>query len=170
VNGTVVWLTGLPAAGKSTLAQRLLYKLKQHGRAACILDSDVVRQALVPALGYDDQARAQFYTTLANLAALLASQGVIVIVAATANRRQFRQYARERAPTFFEVLVDASPEEVKARDSKGLYALAAQGKVQNVPGVDVEYEPPEAPDVVASGGKDDAAIDRLCRILLSRVS
>jgi adenylylsulfate kinase len=131
-----------------------------------VLDSDAVRQAFVPALAYDEPGRTQFYTTLGNLAALLAAQGLIVIVAATAHRRAFRNYARERVANFFEVLVEASPEEVRRRDSKGLYARAAEHTARNVPGADAEYEPPLEPDVVAGGGHDAAAVEHLCRLLL----
>ncbi len=98
--GAVVWLTGLPRSGKSTLAARVRDRLAGAGRATLILDGDEVRAALVPRPGYDATAREQFYETLARLASLLAHQGATVLVAATAHRRDFRERARRLAPRF----------------------------------------------------------------------
>ena len=84
-SGTVVWITGLPASGKSTLAQRIKAKI-ETAAPCCVLDSDELRFALVPPPGYDDRGRDDFYATVARLAAMLARQGLVVLVAATANR------------------------------------------------------------------------------------
>lgn len=158
MNGAVVWLTGLPQSGKSTLARRLATAL---GAGCCVLDSDEVRQALVPARGYDDAARDGFYATLANLAALLARQELIVLVPATANRRAYRARARAAAPRFIEVYMTTSAEECARRDVKGLY----RGELERLPGVGAPYEAPEDPEVVASGGQDDAAVDAVLKAL-----
>src|SRR5262249_17764033 len=100
--GGVVWITGLPSAGKWTFAERWRNLLGAQGMVAPLLDGDAVRECLEPRLGYSAEARADFYGTLANLAALLARQGLVVIVAATANRRVFRERARALAPAFLE--------------------------------------------------------------------
>jgi adenylylsulfate kinase len=168
VNGRVVWITGRPASGKSTLAKNLASELQRSNVPCCVLDGDDVRAALVPTPGYDAAARDEFYATLANLAALLARQELVVIVPATAHARAFRDRARERAPAFVEVLVDVSEDLLRARDFKGLYRQAAEGKLSALPGQHVAYEPPIAPDVVASGGEDQAAIARLGALLVPR--
>lgn len=160
MSGAVVWLTGLPQSGKSTLARRIATAL---GSGCCVLDSDEVRRAIVPAHGYGDAERDDFYATLANLAALLARQGVIVLVPATANRRAYRDRARAAAPRFVEVYVAASPTECARRDTKGLYRAA----LEHLPGAGAPYEPPAHPDVVASGGEDDAAMDAVLRLLVA---
>lgn len=159
--GVVVWLTGLPSAGKTTLAERAKDALRAAGEAAVVLDGDAVRAAVHPALGYDDTARDDQYATLADLAALLARQGLVVLVSATAHRRVWRERARAVAPRFVEVHVRTSLEECAARDAKGLYARARGGAVTGLPGVDVPYETPDSPDVVAEGGLDEAAISRI---------
>ncbi|HET9955191.1 MAG TPA: adenylyl-sulfate kinase, partial [Polyangiaceae bacterium] len=161
-SGTVIWITGLPSSGKSTLAARLVEELRRLGRAACLLDGDEVRDRLVPKLGYSDADRHAFYQTLANLAGLLACQKLDTVVAATAQRSEFRAYARNRAPRFLEVYVDTPREECAKRDAKGLYAASAAHSVTNLPGFDSEYEAPLAPDVVAHGGYDDEALARIC--------
>jgi adenylylsulfate kinase len=159
MSGAVVWFTGLPRSGKSTLAEAARARL---GGRAVLLDGDAVRGALVPAPGYDPAGRDAFYATLARLAALVAGQGWIVLVPATAHRRAHRDDARARAPRFVEVFVAASLAECVAHDPQGLYASAARAQL---PGAGVAYEPPEHPDVVARGGRDAAALDRLLSLL-----
>jgi adenylylsulfate kinase len=156
--GVVVWLTGMPSSGKSTLGARLRDRLRSEGWACCLLDGDAVRDVLVPRPGYSPEARDAFYASLAGLAGLLARDGAVVVVAATAHRRAFRERARAMAPSFLEVFVDVDPTECARRDAKGLYAATRAGEVSALPGADLAYEPPEAPDVVARGGLDEAAI------------
>jgi adenylylsulfate kinase len=157
MSGAVVWITGLPSSGKSTLAGRIATRLRAAGLPAAVLDGDQVRAALDPRPGYDLEARSRFYGTIARLAALLAKQGLVAVVAATANRRAFRERARALAPRFIEVFVDVPLDVCVARDTKGLYAAARRGAVTELPGFGVGFEPPERPDVLASGGEDLAA-------------
>jgi adenylylsulfate kinase len=157
-DGVVVWVTGLPAAGKSTFAASLHERLKEHGARAIVLDGDTLRGVFVPPPGYDIVSRDSFYATLAGLAALLANQGHIVLVAATAHRKAYRDQARALCPAFVEVFVDVPLAALQARDPKGLYAKLRAGEIRGVPGADVAYEPPSAPEVVARGGHDDAAL------------
>jgi adenylylsulfate kinase len=159
--GTVAWITGLPSAGKSTFAERAYARLRDGGTAVCLLDGDAVRACLVPGVGYAPADRAHFYETLGNLAALLARQGLSVLVAATAHRREFRDRARALAPAFLEVFVATPLDECKLRDPKGLYAAARDGTVHDVPGVTEPYEPPLQPAVIARDGHDDAALAQL---------
>jgi adenylylsulfate kinase len=160
MTGVVAWFTGVPSSGKSTLAAAVATELRACGLIAVTLDSDELRQAIVPALGYDDAGRTALYATLANLAALLARQGHAVLVPATAHRRQYRDDARQRAPQFLEIFVDTPLEEAKRRDAKGLYA---SGGAQ-VPGVGVSYEPPAAPEVIVRPGDEGAAAQIARRI------
>jgi len=156
--GAVVWVTGLPAAGKSTLARRLVARLREAGVPAALLDGDEVRAALVPPPGYDEAGRAAFYETLGNLALALARDGLVAVVAATAHRRAFRDRVRARAPRFVEVFVDVPPETCAARDPKGLWAQARAGGAPELPGAALAYERPLAPEVVARGGEDADAV------------
>ncbi len=131
-----------------------------------MLDGDAVRSALVPAPGYDPAARAAFYETLGNLALALCDDGLVAIVAATAHRRAFRDRVREgAAPRFIEVLVDVPAEDCAARDPKGLWAKARAGDAPELPGGALAYERPLAPEVVAHGGEDEAAIDAVAALL-----
>lgn len=162
----IVWLTGLPSSGKSTLAARLADRLRALGRGVCVLDGDQVRGALVPSPGYTPEARDAFYATLARLAALLAAQGLLVLVPATANRRAHRADARALAPAaFVEVHVAVDLAECARRDAKGLYAAARAGGAAHLPGAGVTYEPPERPEVTAQGGEDDAALAAILALI-----
>jgi adenylylsulfate kinase len=153
-------VTGLPSSGKSTFARALRDRLAARGGAAALLDGDEVRAALSPAPGFDPASREAFYETLGALALLVARDGVVAVVAATAHRRAFRDRIRARAARFVEVHVDAPAEVCAARDPKGLWARAARaGDLAALPGAGVEYEPPLAPEVVAHGGEDGAALD-----------
>jgi adenylylsulfate kinase len=165
-SGRVVWVTGLPSSGKSTLAQRLAELLREHSVSVAVLDGDAVRASLVPEVGYSDLERANFYETLARLAALLADQALVVIVPATAQRQAFRERARSLAPAFLEVFVDTPLEECERRDAKKLYAASRSGTAANVPGADAAYEPPTHPDVVAQGGSDSNALRQLLSLVL----
>ena len=156
----IVWFTGLPASGKSTLARRARAHFLRTGRTSVLLDGDELRDIL-GAHAYAPDDRDRFYRALAALAVLLANQGIVVLVAATAPRRADRERARARitAPgVFVEVWVKAPLSACESRDPKGLYARARSGEIRELPGVGVAYEPPEAPEVIADGGFDETAV------------
>jgi len=153
MTGVVAWFTGLPSSGKSTLAASVAGELRLRGIEAVTLDSDELRAALVPRLGYDEASRAQLYGTLARLAAMVARQGHVVLVPATAHRRAFRDAARGLAPAFVEIFIDTPLEECRRRDSKGLYASGSTG----VPGAGIDYERPVSPDHIVHPDDGDAA-------------
>jgi adenylylsulfate kinase len=167
-SGVVVWTTGLPSAGKSTFSRALSKELGRRGVSACVLDGDDVREALAGSLGYTSEERSAFYEVLARLAALLAAQGLVVLVAATAHRRAFRERARELWRPFVEVWVVTPVEECVRRDTKGLYRAQASGRATDVPGADTAYEAPVEADVHAHGGEDTSAVletaDRIERL------
>ncbi len=156
MSGAVVWFTGLPASGKSTLAEQARRRL-----GGVLLDGDVLRDVLEVE---DFADRDAFYRRLAALAALLAHQGHVVFVAATAPRRAHRDHARAIAPRFVEVHVATPLADCERRDPKQLYAKARRGEAPLLPGVGVPYEPPYTPEVTTGDGDAIAAIEReLCR-------
>lgn len=157
--GTVVWLTGLPSSGKSTLARAVAEVLRSSGReAVVVLDGDDVRHALRPEPGYDAVSRDAFYETLARLAALLAGQGQLVLVPATAHLQAFRERARALAPgRFVEVFVDTPEAECRRRDAKGLYARADREANSTLPGAGVGFEAPTAAALTIHPDETDAA-------------
>jgi adenylylsulfate kinase len=157
--GAVVWITGPPAAGKSTLAALLSARLRAAAIPCAVLDGDQVRAALGRPAGRGEAERDDFYLALARLAALLAGQGLVAIVPATAPRRVHRDRARTLTSRFVEVQLETPPEECARRDPKGLYAAARAGRAPGLPGAGVAYEPAVAPEVAARGGEDLAAVE-----------
>lgn len=155
--GWAVWLTGLPASGKTTIARALWQRLGSAGVPAAILDSDELRRVITPEPTFSPTERDQVYTALVDLAALLTGYGVNVIIAATGSRRAYRQAARTRLMPFAEVWVVCPPELCRARDPKGLYAQAAAGIISNLPGIDASYEAPEAPDLTIDSARQTPA-------------
>lgn len=164
MSALVVWFTGLPQSGKSTLATRVRDRLVASSRPCVLLDGDELRTVL-GANGYDAAARDDFYARLAGLAVLLARQGHVVLVAATAPQRAHRLAARSGVPNFVEVWVRTSLTDCERRDRKGLYARARAGRAPALPGVGVPYEPPLAPEVTADGGQDDNAVATIERLV-----
>ena len=159
MKGVVVWLTGLPSSGKSTLAAAVRSVLRANGVASCVLDSDAVRDAISPKVGYSEPERDFFYATLARLATLLTKQGFAVLVPATAHRREYRDRARLWAPHFIEVYVRTPTDECERRDTKGLYKRARSGELVDFPGVNAPFEEPAEADVIADNGATRKAVE-----------
>jgi len=146
-----VWLTGLSASGKSAIARELVRLLHERGVDAAVLESDVLRTQLTPFPSYDERERDRFYAALAHLGAFLARHGTPVVFDATANRRAYRDAARSTIARFAEVFVDTPLEVCAARDPKGLYRAAREGRSATLPGAQAAYEPPERPELVIRG-------------------
>jgi adenylylsulfate kinase len=146
-----VWLTGLSACGKSAIARELSRLLHERGVDAALLESDVLRTQLTPYPRYDERERDLFYAALARLGAFLAQHGTPVVFDATANRRRYRDQARQAIARFAEVFVDTPLEVCAARDPKGLYRAAREGVSATLPGVQAAYEAPEHPELVVRG-------------------
>jgi len=154
VSGVVVWFTGLPSSGKTTLARKVEAAL-QPTVDAIVLDSDAVRATLTPRPGYDPEGRDNFYETLSALAALLAKEGHVVLVAATGNLAKYRLQARARSPEFLEIFVDTPLTVCQERDSKGLYKNPVT--LARLPGMGAPFELPKAPDLVVKPDDAEAA-------------
>jgi adenylylsulfate kinase len=144
--GFAIWITGLPASGKSTVATALAAELRARRADVEVLESDALRQVFTPHPRYDEAEREAFYGQIAWVGALLARHGIAVIFDATANLRAYRDRARQQIPRFWEVYVDTPLEVCMSRDPKGIYR---QGR--EVPGLQAAYEPPHNPDVVIHG-------------------
>lgn len=143
----VIWVTGLPASGKSAITRELVHCLEQERIFPVVLESDVLRKILTPHATYLPEERDHFYLQLAQIGSLLVSQGRSVIIDATANRRIYRDRARSLVTHFIEVFVRCPLDVCRSRDPKGIYAAAADGTAENVPGVQAFYEPPQTPEL-----------------------
>jgi adenylyl-sulfate kinase len=144
-----VWLTGLSASGKSTLAFALERRLADIGHACYVLDGDNIRHGLNRDLGFSHQDRTENIRRIAEVARLMNNAGLIVITAFISPYRNDRQLAREivGAEYFVEVYVDTPIETCEARDPKGMYKRARAGHISGFTGVNDPYESPGTPDL-----------------------
>ena len=141
--GAVLWLTGLPGSGKSTLARALERKLFSNGGSPVLLDGDTLRAGLNSDLGFSAADRRENIRRLAEVAAHLARNGQIAIVAAVSPSREDRAAARRIADDSFREIYVATPAEVcESRDPKGHYAKARAGTLPAFTGISGDYEPP----------------------------
>jgi adenylylsulfate kinase len=157
--GATLWFTGLPSAGKSTIAHALADRLPARGVQTQVLDGDEVRPHLSAGLGYDKASRDINVTRIGWVGRLLASHGVVVLVPVIAPYLGARQAVRRDHEStgvpFAEVYVATSLDVAEQRDVKGLYARARRGEISGMTGVDDPYEQPETAELVV----DTAAVD-----------
>ena len=147
--GGVLWFTGLSGAGKSTIAKQLQRRLFDKGYQVTVLDGDNIRKGLNSDLGFAPEDRSENIRRVAEVAALMARSGMIVISSFISPYREDRSKARSVAPEMFhDVYIKASVEACEKRDTKGLYKQARAGKIAEFTGISAPYEEPENPDVV----------------------
>ena len=161
--GAVIWLTGLSAAGKSTLAMGLEERLLNRGYACYTLDGDNIRSGLNANLGFSPDDRTENIRRIGEVAALFADSGMICIAACISPYRADRNQARITANRtgFHEVYVAADLQTCEARDPKGLYRKARAGELHNFTGIDAPYEIPESPELIL-----DTAIESIEQSLM----
>ncbi|HUW85205.1 MAG TPA: adenylyl-sulfate kinase [Phycisphaerae bacterium] len=155
--GATIWLTGLSASGKSTVAFTVEHALVESGRLAYVLDGDNVRHGLNRNLGFSAEDREENIRRIGEVAKLFADAGLIVLTSFISPYRADRDKARalheQAGLPFVEVYVDAPLEVCEQRDPKGLYAKARAGEVKQFTGIDDPYEPPEKPELVVHTDK-----------------
>jgi bifunctional enzyme CysN/CysC len=149
--GAVVWMTGLPASGKSTIASQLEQTLIRGGRRAFMLDGDNLRHGINGDLSFSREDRCENVRRTAHVATILAESGTLTIVSLVSpfvsDRETARCIAESRGIEFIEVFVDTPVDECERRDPKGLYRRARAGEIKNFTGIDGSYEPPNRPSL-----------------------
>ncbi len=172
--GATVWFTGLPGAGKSTLASAVEEHLIAMAHPALLLDGDNLRHGLNGDLGFDPQARSENIRRTAHVAKLLAESGAVALVSLVspyaADRAVAASLHRSDGLEFVEVFVDAPLSVCEHRDPKGLYARARAGELPGMTGVGSPYEAPDEPDLVvgADGGSIEEGVAQVLALLSTR--
>lgn len=153
--GVTVWLTGLSASGKSTIAVAVEAALVERGRLAYVLDGDNVRHGLNKNLGFSPEDRTENIRRIGEVAKLFAETGVVVLTSFISPYRADRDSARalNDAGDFLEVFVDADVATCEQRDPKGLYKKARAGEIPEFTGISAPYEAPEKPELVLDTAK-----------------
>jgi adenylylsulfate kinase len=144
----VIWLTGIPGSGKTTIALELQKYFENKGMPVDILDGDEIRKTLSKDLGLSPEDRKEHNRRVIFVAQILSKNGVTTIVPLISPYRETRAFARSEIPNFVEVWVKASVEECAKRDPKGLYKKAKAGEIKNLTGLQAPYEEPQNPEIV----------------------
>jgi adenylylsulfate kinase len=157
-DGLSLWFTGLPGAGKSTVASLVRASLDARGVRTELLDGDIVRTNLCRELGYSKEDRETNIRRIAFVADLLSRNGVVAITAAISPYRSMRDEARVlMGDRFVEIHVNAPLEECIRRDPKGMYAKAQRGEIAEFTGISQPYESPLRPEIVLDTGLESPA-------------
>lgn len=170
-DGLTVWFTGLPSAGKTTIAEGLAVRLAGEGFRVEVLDGDAVRRGLSRDLGFSRADRDEHVRRVGYIANLLSRNGVVVLCALASPYRSARDEVRaEHGTRFCEVYVATPLDVCRQRDVKGLYARQAAGALAGLTGADDPYEPPLAPELVvpAHTQSPEESVELVRSSLLSR--
>jgi adenylylsulfate kinase-like enzyme len=170
-SGRVFWITGLSGAGKTTVGRQLWARLRAAGRPVIFLDGDALRVAIAEDLGYSEGNRRRSAMRNARLCRLLAEQGTDVVCATISLFHEVQRWNRANIRGYREIYLRVPIEELRHRDSKGIYAGAQRGETRDVVGLDVPVEAPEAPDLVLDNYGTlnvAAAVDRILALNVNR--
>ena len=164
-----IWLTGLSASGKSTIANELASTLHKKGHLTYVLDGDNVRLGLNKDLGFSAEDRSENIRRISEVSKLMNESGTIVITAFISPFISDRQLAKEiiGEENFFEVFVDADLETCESRDPKGLYKKAKSGEIKNFTGISSPYESPENPNLILNTSSN--SIDECVNLLFKSI-
>lgn len=151
----VIWLTGLPSSGKTTIAHTLRIELQHHNFNIELLDGDTVRKELSPELGFTKLDRDLHARRVVFLCKILSRNGIPSIVSLISPYREFRNFARIEIGNFIEVFVNCPLEVCIRRDLKGLYKKALTGEIKDLTGIQDPYEAPVNPEVIVNTEKEE---------------
>lgn len=171
--GKVVWLTGLPGSGKSTIAHAVEARLHAAGMQTAVLDGDNIRHGLCADLGFSIDDRNENVRRVGEVARIFLAQGTIVFVALVSPIRSAREKIRQMLPDgdFVEIYCECTLAICQDRDPKGLYAKAAKGLIPEFTGISSPYEAPFNPAMILATGQEniDESADKLIRFLCERL-
>ncbi len=163
----VIWLTGIPGSGKTTLALELQKFYENKGIPIEILDGDEIRKTLSKDLGLSPEDRKEHNRRVIFVAKILAKNGVTTIVPLISPYRETRANARKEIPNFIEIWVKTSVDECIKRDPKGLYKKALAGEIKNLTGLQAPYEEPQNPELIVDTEKN--SVEESIDLIISSV-
>ncbi len=167
--GAVIWFTGLPGSGKTTLARALERRLFDEGSLVYLLEGETIRFGLSSDLGFSEKERREQTRRLAEVANLFKRAGIVTIVTSVSPFKEDREFARRMIgpDRFVEIYADSPLEACKKRNPHGIYTKAERGEIKGVTGIDSPYEPPESPDITLKTG--EIALDEMLETILGKL-
>jgi adenylylsulfate kinase-like enzyme len=167
--GKIFWITGLSGAGKTTLALELVKRLRSEGFPVIFLDGDELREVFGAASfnekNHGREGRLALAMQYAHLCRVLAGQGFTVVIATISLFREVHQWNRQNLPGYFEIYLKVPIEELRRRDSKGIYKKFDAGEIQNVAGLDLQVDEPAKPDLLELFREKGAILQTVEQIL-----
>ncbi len=163
----VVWIIGLSGSGKTTLAGQVTACLREAGRSVVMLDGDIVRELFKNDVDHSIDGRRRNAERLSTLTKFISDQGVDVVAAVLSIFPDWREWNRQNVSGYQEVYLKASMDTLLRRETKGLYARALRGEINNVVGVDIPFPEPENPDLVLDNNLDRADFGELVSSIVS---
>ena len=147
IPGFVLWISGIPCSGKTTLADMVYSDLEKEKLNLQRLDSHDIRP-LFPETGFSKDEVNNHVKRVGHLASMLEKRSIIVIASFVSPYKESREFVRRQCGNYFEVFLDIEPKKAKSYDTKGLYEKAEKGEIEHFPGVNAEYEAPETADLI----------------------
>lgn len=151
----LVWITGLAGSGKTTISHQVYDLVKIKHKNTILIDGDVVRELFNNDLGYDKEDRLKNAKRISNLANFLVLQDINVICSTISLFNEIHDYNRKNCTNYFEVLINTNLDELKKRDKKGLYSKFASNEINDLPGLDFNYELPQNPDLILNNNNSE---------------
>ncbi len=165
--GFTAWFTGLPCCGKTTIADKVAYILKEKGYKVERLDGDIVRKNLTKNLGFSKEDRDENINRVTSLAKDLTQSGVAVLATFVSPYKERRNKTRKEIGNFVEIYIRCPIEVCKKRDVKGMYKKALLGEIKDFTGVDDPYEEPENPELIID--TDNEAVNESVQKVLKKL-
>ncbi len=164
----LIWITGISASGKSTIAKKLYSVIKKKSKNTVYLDGDSFRQLNNNDLKYTLKDRNTNALRLTRLCKFLIDQKINVVCAANLTSQKYRNWCRKNIKGYFEVFIDVPIEILAKRDFKNLYKRALMGKIKNVVGVDIPFKFPKNPDLVIDNSKSKKNLNNLVDLIIKK--
>jgi adenylylsulfate kinase len=166
----VIWIIGLSAAGKTTVARSLVARLREQQPNVILLDGDELREVWGDDLGHTVPDRERNARRISHLCRLLDRQGMLVVAAVLSIFPEWQAWNRAQFSRYFEVFLDVPREELERRDRRGLYASARSGQVSDVVGVDIPFPRPPHADLVLAGAEAVQPPEQLASRILEAIA
>ena len=144
----VIWIIGLSGAGKTTLANTIIKKISKHKSNVVLLDGDIIRDVFGNDLSHSIDDRLINAQRINRLCKMLDDQNIHVVCSILSLFQESRNWNRQNIKNYFEVYIDAPMDQLQKRDYKGIYKQYNEGKIKDVAGIDIEFIPPENPDLI----------------------